>query len=551
MANITDVFPDIDADGVSPRTTIEITFDVEVDPTTITNGTIVLEGPDTHTLIDYGSYAGSGQEQDILESPALKGLLQGSFIISSVDSDASGGGSPIPVSKVIMTPSIPLVQLASYNVYVNTPLIYEKTVDLTSSGFNSGTGSVVFSGGYNGIINDVINIKITTPGARGTAQFVYWLDSQSSLISIPIKTGSKPILLKNGIYVTFDTGIYDTDDTWYTNVYRPVALGSTPYKWSFTVGSEEALDPGDEVSTSVLSSSSSAITTPFDFLKSIPADTNTNLELSTITDIKLFFTRNVDITSITDDSIKIVYGPVNGDSDIAASGVLSYTPTISGKLVTLTLDDTSVLSNNMAIFVGMTTDLQDTDGNNLINDHDFYFTTKYSPLYSSVQIIRAYINAYLAQYTDDVINQIIFDASTMADLLTFITIDQSCNLQYINRIKKEYVKVATILALLEDGATFKGGQSKKLDQFEISFDNTSFNALNIKWNKELQRLITELQNNGCQNLATVTIKGRTAQDNTAIGRLWDTDFATLRPGGNVLVLYNNTARPVKSYLNII
>lgn len=99
--------------------------------------------------------------------------------------------------------------------------------------------------------------------------------------------------------------------------------------------------------------------------------------------------------------------------------------------------------------------------------HEISFTSKYSPLFSSVRLIRSDYKELLASYTNDEINRKIHDNSKLAIEIA----DPPFELDAVPFYAKQYVRYKTILDLAKDLflnlSTKSGTEDKQLSDMRI------------------------------------------------------------------------------------
>jgi hypothetical protein len=181
---------------------------------------------------------------------------------------------------------------------------------------------------------------------------------------------------------------------------------------------------------------------------------------------------------------------------------------------------TSQLFENNRVTVIIDGELLDVDGNLLSNDYDWYFTTTYTPLYSSVRKMRLELGPLINQLPDDTINLAIFEASLLADAISFPS--ASSNTEYFTVARREYVTCLAGAMLLSNKGT--QGKVKRLADLSVELSGDPNDKL-----KDLYSCIGKwdhvIKSNG--ELATGTslkprsvVKGEFDPDKPVIGRLW-------------------------------
>jgi len=105
---------------------------------------------------------------------------------------------------------------------------------------------------------------------------------------------------------------------------------------------------------------------------------------------------------------------------ISSTAILQFDVTASaGNTAASTNEGTVVLMPNNAIVITITDDIQAEDGSALTDGFQYYFTTPYTPLHSTVKKVRLKAGAYMTSIPDDTISLAIFEGSLEADAITF------------------------------------------------------------------------------------------------------------------------------------
>jgi hypothetical protein len=191
---------------------------------------------------------------------------------------------------------------------------------------------------------------------------------------------------------------------------------------------------------------------------------------------------------------------------------------------------TQLLENNI-VFITLDKTIADTDGNTLGTNNEFYFTTTYTPLYSSIRRIRLDLGALLADVPDDTVNFALFEASLEAAALSFnaLTFSSSSMRRFFEFARRQFVTCAAEIILLDaiGGGATGGGKSKRLADLQISyagegqFDDLLKKAVScrIKWEATLTSA-GEI-GPGTSQRPSMVIKGRMDPDRPEFGREWE------------------------------
>lgn len=577
MANINTivdlVHPTVSGVAIPVNDTIWVVFDREVDETSLTSNFFVT-GPDQDVwsgpdIAVYKDYASVGSESESLQSPAYHGVVQGTITTERIRNDTYGsytgydytGNGTAYRTKVIFTPTRNLSAETEYTVYLcgdddttdtlNTG-VCSRTVFDTVKGSNIGTGNASFSGGYTGDYSDIIYVEITTPGDVGTAEFTWYRDIDPALVYGPIHTKQTNVFLADDVYVSFSDGTYVVGDTFQVVVKAPEYFAGN-LNWPFETGTGSVQTIPTTTYTSVTGSPSTTVTTATGFEVSLtdPEDQETNIPLPDADyDITVTFSAAVDSATVTTSTISVITEPVNGDvtnPDISYSGVLPITLSTSGSVVTITVASGLLFANNVVTVV-LDDSIAGTDGTTLSTDYEWYFTTEYDPLYSSVRKVKLEAGALLTSVPNDTINLAIFEASLEADISTFNS-PTSTN-EYYNFARRQWVTCKAIEVLLSNVLGANAGlKSKRLADLEVQYDTKmAMNALDkalgclAKWTPILQAggwLVQE---------PTMFIKGEYDPDRPKVGRLWENNdvYQNITPAGNAKAVNTNTNRRYKT-----
>lgn len=343
---------------------IQVLFNREIDERSLQHGGLIVEGPDGDAVIFPGFspiIVYPGAEGQILESAGFAGLVPGEFTFERVDlvtsanvdtEDTTGDGS-LYRTRVLFKPTYPLRAQTEYTVYLigededdeesdllNLSIRSRSVFDTVSTG-NVGTSTVTFSGTYTGsLLNDVVNIRITTGGVVGEAEFEMWRDSAPLDVDGPFQTTSDQTLIPDGIGIKFTEGLFVVGDVYSVVVKRPVLFtGTTVYK--FTTGNGSINVVPTTTSTSITGSPQlSAASSRFAVVSSTPENGDTNLIASTTRRITVEFTNDIDPATIDTDSVKLTVESVSDHPLLPSritAGDLSHRVTVSGKQLLIDL----------------------------------------------------------------------------------------------------------------------------------------------------------------------------------------------------------------------
>lgn len=204
---------------------------------------------------------------------------------------------------------------------------------------------------------------------------------------------------------------------------------------------------------------------------------------------------------------------------------------------------TSQLLENMQVVITVDGSIANTDGVELGDDLEFYFTTKYNPLYSTVRKIRLDIGKFIEGIPDDTINFAIFEASREADFLTFIK-DASKQTPLYVHARRQWTTCKAEQILLFNAYSTSGGllKSKRLGDFEVVYDRAVVDNLNNRLMDCLARWEAEINSGGAAiQTPSMVIKGELDPDRPDIGRTWEGPYDGM-PIGNAKIKYANNRR---------
>jgi hypothetical protein len=546
--------------GVIVTDQIWVTFDREIDEISLSNGNIFVAGPDYDTWSGpdmqlWGDPPSSGAEADILESPALHGLLQASLsfqrldvstdaLISGIDTVGSG---LLYKTRVILTPNERLVPDTEYTVYLSGD---EDSTDDTKTGIlsrtvfdpvvgvgNTGNGSVTFIGPYIGLASsDTYHVTITTGGDNLSAWFSFYRDSDPTLIFGPFKARPAGVLLSDGVRAVFANGLYQSGDTWSVLVKEPdIFIGSI--SWPFKTGSGSIEIIPETLSTSVIATTTAGTAilasalSNFDVVRTSPLNLDTSLKppLPTSTyPITVTFNQDIDAaTVIPSGSVIVTIEPSAGIStDVTypgegAYGNLPFGCSVNKNILTITVAS-GIVSTNSLVDVLLTADLASSTGISLSDDYEFYFTTTYEPLYCSIRRLRLTAGQYMINIPDDALNLALHMASLEADERTWNKENVGDSFYHFVRSEWTCCRAAQIILANTIGGPGRP-KAKKLGDLSVEYDTTYQNVqvpldriqqCLDKWEKELLAGGRQIQKPG------YAVKGEYDIDRPTIGRSW-------------------------------
>lgn len=558
---VVNVYPANGSQGVVLADRITILFDQEMDESTLDAGNIVLTGPTTDFIFgpDFTPLDQPGvEDEQILNSPYTGAYVEGTFSyeridnsgLSVVDIDDTTGAGNLYRTRVTFTPNEPLqpgveytVLLAGdedtsddYDTGVKTRTVFDPVVTA------SGTGRVSFGGGYYGTTTTTYTVEITTGGATGQAEYI-WFDNNDPLTTFPGITTTGRRQIQNGLWIACDPdGSFTVGDTFEVVCVPPEVLEDN-YRWTFETGDGSILTPPSTSSASGISdistSTGTATGTTFTVSSVDPEPRDYNLPITT-TEITVTFTEAPEASTVIADNFTLVGEPVNGDSSISSTGDLTFSLSQSGATVTITLDADQLYENNI-VKITLSENIQNADGDSL-PEYSWYFTTVYNPAYTSIRRIRLDLGPLVANVPNDTIMFAIFEASLYVDAISFADI-YSGSEEYFNYARRELATCYAELILLTGAAGLGVGDdmTKRLGDLSVSRGGGELSSGNEEDNLRecIARWEVVVQSGGEVTPQTsqkpgYSVKGAVAADTLGVGRLWEPTSVpgSTRPIGN-------------------
>ena len=341
MADLVDVIEDYsppnEQTGVSLLTTIQIDFDRLMDEDSVERAFFV-EGPDTDSVFGPNSKGGVwpsalgeslGQEDDFLESPGYKGIVQGTAAFTTASSKTT----------LTFTPSQALA--ASTNYVVHLTDCYSLSVGETEAGVgNLGNGELEFEGTWDGA-DDTVNARITTSGVAGIAEFVWWKGSDPLTVKGPIlSTRRRRVILQDDLYINFGDGSFYEDDEFSADLSTgTLCEGHVTFEFDTGSGSIESLP--STASSSILSAlrqTGATSATPLSVVSVTPTNHSAQVDIDT-SEIVIKFNKTLDASSISASSVSVVTSVATGHPVVGAiaHGSLAKTISVSGRYLTISI----------------------------------------------------------------------------------------------------------------------------------------------------------------------------------------------------------------------
>jgi hypothetical protein len=260
----------------------------------------------------------------------------------------------------------------------------------------------------------------------------------------------------------------------------------------------------------------------------LPEDAATNQTIFPV--IQATFSENVDAATVSANNFYVLYQPL--DNGTLVGGTVNGTLTIIGSsIVQFTPTDAIATNTRYDIYI---TGIKNTDGDTMAGVTKSYFTSQYSPLYVNTISVRAICGGFSTDFTDDLINLLIHNASldvnrlrltneesTLAEVQAAIDILTYDMQQYVT-VKAAFGIVQMKYFELLDRADTK----KTLGDFTVDVGAGALTELG-KLYKRLQDQLKILENNIMLYRISPAIGVRSSQWN-AEDRYSDQSMASLR-----------------------
>jgi hypothetical protein len=583
---ILDVYPAPSATGIPIGDQFTVTFDQEMDESSITTGTFIVVAPDRSILFMGAELSPLDEpgldDEELLNSPYYGGYVQGSISFSRVDAS----GSPVSDDEVdysgdgtlwrtvaTFTPSGPLIPNKNYKILVAGD---EDSTNLFNSGVKTrsvfdanptsvtGTGKIVTFGGYVGTSARTYVIEILSSGSTGDATYQWW-DESDPLVTYQGVTTTGKRELDNGVCIFCDPdGNFESGDTWEIVCVPTLSLANT-YEWSFSTGSGSILTPPSSSSASgidaILTNSDGDTISSFVVESIDPVGGEYGVVISVdpyageVIEVTFTEGSTIDVNTTTTDTVVVYSQPANGDEDLAHTGTLTYSLSVSSNILTITLDPGQLFENNI-ILIELDKTIADTSGSTLDEDYSSYFSTVYSPTYSSLRRVRLDLGNLITTIRDETIMLAILEASIKADALVFVT--TVVNSTFRNMARKEYVTCLaelTLVKAISNDALLSDNMSKTLGDLKVSRGGAAKNLAARE--QKLQECVNywkiAVETNGNVSpdtslTPTWSVKGAEADDAIEVSRQWEPmSSAGWRPAANTSVTGVNSRRKLRSY----
>lgn len=321
---------------------IVLEFDQGIDIKTLTDSVIVY-GPDFDTIAGpyTAQWVGQGDEKRpyFLKSPGFKGIFPIKLTeVIYFDKNTNDLFPNLDVVnkqqeiddnlgvRVIFKPdpayNAVFAKDTEYCVHVvgdpdelNQVGVSSRTVFSPVEIANTGDGAIHVRGPYTGATQDTLHIKITKAGSVQEAKFKYWYDSAGEPSAVLGKlTSGRFRHLVDGIELRFSGDDFEVGDEWSIAV-EPILRMEDNIKFKFCTGDGSYIAAPESPSTPAPAVMPASVFPGLgnNLLVSemLPKHTsyNNNIDKRIIT---IWFSEDLDATTITNDTVKLIKYPVNG-----------------------------------------------------------------------------------------------------------------------------------------------------------------------------------------------------------------------------------------------
>jgi hypothetical protein len=495
LPSIIDVFPAPNSLGIPLGDGVVVSFDQEMDEDSINSGTFVLVTPSRGVVFgaELNPFEEPGiDEDDLLSSPYYGAYVKGTISFSRV----GNSGNPVLDSEVdyagegdlwntvaTFIPDQPLLPNVEYTVLVagdEDPTnqfdsgVRTRTVFDAEPVSVTGDGTIEFSGGYTGDSNRTYVLEITSVGATGVATYEWW-NSTDPLTVFEGVTTTGLRELENGFCVSFGhDGTFAIGDQWQVVCIPFLALENT-YRWTFNTGSGSIVIPPSDYSASGIAELGSAVAVEVFAVTDItPASGEYGVDIST----DLYVGENIVVEFTSGDTIDtdtligaidVQSEPATGDDyDITYTGELDFDYSVVDGDLHIDLDPSQLYQNNI-IIVTLDKDIANTNGTTLGSNYISYFSTTYTPLYSSLRKVQLDLGPILSDIPEESIMLAILEASIYAEAITFRV--NVSNQKFFHHARREFVTCAAeekLIGAILSGSAISDKMYKKLGDLSVS-----------------------------------------------------------------------------------
>jgi hypothetical protein len=302
-----------------------------------------------------------GTNPFFLKSPGLKGFVECSFeeyFVDDFDDDSPSATQSlldkVDEKKTIVkvTPKIILGENQEYKLYLlgstsdeiesgipsylqilsSNSTISKRTIYDVAGSLNQIEDRIMSRGSFEpkSFENSaILNIKIIKEGEGSKANFIWWFEDEAEpMPANPLysertnRCMQRWRSIERGIFLKFTGGLYQVGETFTVKCYKAEEMEKS-YLITFQTSTDSIYEYPDNVSTSPIGLGANivpglnGVQAPLEELKIIkvePTDNSINNKLN-LKNIIIYFNKNLDQNSVSQDSIEILSYPVSGSFD--------------------------------------------------------------------------------------------------------------------------------------------------------------------------------------------------------------------------------------------
>lgn len=206
---------------------------------------------------------------------------------------------------------------------------------------------------------------------------------------------------------------------------------------------------------------------------------------------------------------------------------------------------------NNLIEVTLSSGIQSLAGVPLEEEHSFFFTTAYNPLYADSRKARLEAGGLLQGVSDYTLCNALLEASIEADCITFMK--PAINAKLYNHARREYTACKAALSVAMNVAAAGGTlKNKRLADFSVEYDISLLGELIGQLMDSCKRWQSQVESGGgtraVRNPRGV-IKGELDPDRPTVGRDWEPVIDGDIPIGNAKRIPTGSRRSKTTYQN--
>lgn len=153
-------------------------------------------------------------------------------------------------SRIVLKPNNLLKPNTTFAGLLSKDISLLSIFDPEPNGGNSGTGTLLASGIYEGTASDTYTITIAVSGDKNTAKYI-WTRASDGKTSVMIEARARFIQIDKGIEIKFEDGTYTIGDSF---IIRTILSDKQQdiFSWTFSTGPSDYKVPDDEKSGDLL-----------------------------------------------------------------------------------------------------------------------------------------------------------------------------------------------------------------------------------------------------------------------------------------------------------